>query len=114
MPEFSGVWLRKQGLNLPPRTLRQLSDTLEAVLEMRVGYVLAARLTDSQIEEFETILSRTDENDTNSERINWLEKNYPRYNKVVRYQKVKLSRQIRNSSDKTAFIKGLSKAEIAY
>jgi hypothetical protein len=112
MAEFSEVWLQNQGLNLPSQTLRQFSDTLQAVLEMRVGTVLASRLNDVQLDEFENILSHTDDDDIDDARLKWLEKNYPGYSKVVSYQKAKLSKQLRTSTDKVMLIKHLSKAEV--
>lgn len=104
MNTFKIEWLEKQGLHGSAKSLKLLSDKLESILELRVGYALADKLSDKQIAEFELILSSTDDD----ERINWLEKNYPAYKKVVKYQKNKLAKEIRESDDKSSLINKLA------
>lgn len=108
MNTFKIEWLEKQGLHGSAKSLKLLSDKLESILELRVGYALADKLSDKQIAEFELILSSTDDDDVDDERINWLEKNYPAYKKVVKYQKNKLVKEIRESDDKSSLINKLA------
>jgi hypothetical protein len=109
MASFPTKWLRAQGLDLPEAELERLSEILESVLEMRVGSALYLHFSNEQIDEFEEIFERSDQLESDQdEALRWLEKNYPSYPNIVRYHKVKLSKEIRSAKDKLATINQLA------
>jgi hypothetical protein len=60
-------------------------------LEMRVGTRLAERMTDQQLDEFETFI----ENKDDAGAFHWLETNFPNYKEVVAEEFDKLKAEIK-------------------
>jgi len=67
--------------------LRHIYETLE----MRVGTRLAERMTDQQLDEFESFIDRNDDNGA----FHWLETNFPNYKDVVAEEFEKLKGEIK-------------------
>jgi Protein of unknown function (DUF5663) len=67
--------------------LRHIYETLE----MRVGTRLAERMTDAQLDEFESFIDRRDDQGA----FHWLETNFPNYKEVVAEEFEKLKREIK-------------------
>lgn len=85
MIELNDSMLEKLGLvDLPPKILHTILETIYEQLEYRVGSVLSAGLTDAQLEEFEALMN-TEEfrsgNDTAA--AQWLAENCPDYRTKV-------------------------------
>lgn len=104
MNEFPISWLQKQGLDLPDQQLQELSDGLEDVLEMRVGYAISDHLSQEQLDDFEAAISDTDNPDAG---LDWLQANYPNYTMDTKRQKAKLSRQIRSATNPEQTIRNI-------
>lgn len=60
-------------------------------LEMRVGTRLAERMTDQQLDEFETFIESKDD----AGAFHWLETNFPNYKEVVAEEFEKLKSEIK-------------------
>ena len=65
-------------------------------LELNVGTVIAADLTDAQLKEFEQLIDNNDQ----SAALEWLQSNYPNYKKVVEAELNKLKAEVGQGSDK--------------
>ena len=65
-------------------------------LELNVGTVIAADLTDSQLKEFEQLIDKDDQQAA----LGWLQANFPNYKKVVEQELSKLKAEVSQSSDK--------------
>lgn len=84
--------LQEMGLGSLPaaekdKFLRHIYETLE----MRVGTRLAERMTDQQLDEFESFIDRNDDNGA----FHWLETNFPNYKDVVAEEFEKLKGEIK-------------------
>lgn len=65
-------------------------------LELNVGTVIAADLTDAQLKEFEQLIDKNDQ----SAALEWLQNNYPNYKQVVEAELNKLKAEVSQGSDK--------------
>jgi len=73
-----------------------LLSTMYERLELNVGTVIAADLTDAQLKEFEQLIDKDDQQAA----LGWLQANYPNYKKVVEQELNKLKTEISQSADK--------------
>jgi predicted RNA-binding Zn ribbon-like protein len=72
--------LRELGLGeLPASEKNKMLAHIYETLEMRVGMKLAERMTNEQLDEFESFIDRNDE----AGALKWLETNFPNYKQVV-------------------------------
>jgi len=72
--------LKELGLSeLPPDEKTKMFNHIYETLEMRVGTKLASKMSDEQLNEFETYIDKNDE----AGALKWLETNFPNYKQVV-------------------------------
>ncbi|HSW80466.1 MAG TPA: DUF5663 domain-containing protein [Candidatus Saccharimonadales bacterium] len=84
--------LQELGLGaLPPEEKDKFLKHIYETLEMRVGTRLAERMTDQQLDEFETFIDRKDD----AGAFHWLETNFPNYKEVVAEEFEKLKTEIK-------------------
>lgn len=84
--------LQELGLGaLPPAEKDKFLRHIYETLEMRVGTRLAERMTDQQLDEFESFIDRNDDNGA----FHWLETNFPNYKEVVAEEFEKLKGEIK-------------------
>jgi len=84
--------LQQLGLGgLPPSEKDKFLRHIYETLEMRVGTRLAERMTDQQLDEFESFIDRNDDQGA----FHWLESNFPNYKEVVAEEFEKLKNEIR-------------------
>lgn len=103
---LSTRWLKAHKLTLPVDQLETLEAQAMGELEMRVGSYFIDRLTDEQVDEFEKIYNRAEEDTVSSENpaLAWLEQNYPNYQQVVLREAGKMRCEILAARDKVALI----------
>jgi len=65
-------------------------------LELNVGTVIAADLSDTQLKEFEQLVDQNQQ----AEALNWLQANYPGYKQVVDDQLEKLKIEVKQNAGK--------------
>ncbi|MBA2279425.1 hypothetical protein H0V99_03245 [Candidatus Saccharibacteria bacterium] len=75
---------------LPVEEKNKLLQHTYETLEMRVGMRLAEKMTDSQLDEFESFIDRNDE----AGALRWLETNFPNYKDVVAEELEKLKQEV--------------------
>lgn len=63
-------------------------------LELNVGTVIAQKLSDEQLNDFEQLI----DNNQNEQALVWLQENYPGYKQVVEAELEKLKNEIRNNA----------------
>jgi hypothetical protein len=73
------------------KMLKHIYDTLE----MRVGMKLAEKMSNQQLDEFETFIDGGDEPGA----LKWLETNFPDYKKVVAEQLELLKQEIKQNAE---------------
>jgi hypothetical protein len=73
------------------RLLKHIYDTLE----MRVGMTLASQMSDQQLDEFEEIAKKKDDNLA----LQWLETNFPDYKVVVEKELTLLKEEIKQDAE---------------
>jgi len=96
MMKLDDAWLIELGLGaLPPERKNQLLAHAYETMEMRVGMVLAQRMTDSQLDEFDGFIDRRD----GAGALTWLENNFPDYRDVVSTEFARLSEEIKSVAD---------------
>lgn len=84
--------LQELGLgSLPAAEKDKFLKHIYETLEMRVGTRLAERMTDQQLDEFETFIDRKDDQGA----FHWLETNFPNYKEVVADEFEKLKTEIK-------------------
>jgi len=94
--------LRELGLaDLPTRMANLILETMYEQLESRVGMTLATRMTQAQLDEFETFIDSNDE----SGALEWLASNVPDYKSVVKSELDDLKTEM---SDNRVEIRGLA------
>lgn len=72
--------LRELGLGeLPADEKNKMLAHIYETLEMRVGMKLAEKMTNEQLDEFESFIDKNDE----AGALKWLESNFPNYKQVV-------------------------------
>lgn len=64
-------------------------------LEINVGKVLASKMTDEQLDEFEAFVDSNDEEGA----LKWLESNFPNYKDVVAEELEKLKEELKSGKD---------------
>lgn len=84
--------LQELGLGRLPATEKEkFLKHIYETLEMRVGTRLAERMTDQQLDEFETFIDRKDD----AGAFHWLETNFPNYKEVVAEEFEKLKAEVK-------------------
>lgn len=76
--------------NLPVDEKNRLLQMIYERLEMNVGMRLAEKMTDAQLDEFESFIDRNDE----AGALKWLESNFPNYKDVVSEELEKLKGEV--------------------
>ena len=80
MIRLDDQFLAEVGLaELPVETKRSLLEAVYGELETRVGTTLAARLTGTQLDEFESLIGARDQDAA----LAWLERTVPDYHEVT-------------------------------
>ena len=91
MFKLDNNFLSSLGLgSLPVDEKNKLLQAIYERLEMNVGMRLAERMTDSQLDEFESFIDNNDE----AGALRWLETNFPDYKQVVAEELEKLKKEI--------------------
>jgi len=84
--------LRELGLgDLPAEEKNKMLAHVYETLELRVGMTLAEKMTDAQLDEFESYIDRNDEEGA----LKWLETNFPNYKDTVAEELNKLKEEIK-------------------
>ena len=76
---------------LPPAEKNKMLAHIYETLEMRVGMRLAEKMTNEQLDEFESFINNNDE----AGALKWLETNFPNYKQVVAEELEKLKGEIK-------------------
>lgn len=88
-------FLKELGLDgLPAEEKNKMLSHIYETLEMRVGVRLASKMTDAQLDEFESFINNNDE----AGALKWLETNFPNYKDVVAEELNKLKEEIKQSA----------------
>jgi hypothetical protein len=88
-------FLKEIGLgDLPPDEKKKMLAHVYETLEMRVGTKLANKMSDAQLQEFESLMSANDE----AGALKWLETNIPNYKDVVSAELSSLKKEISDNS----------------
>lgn len=88
--------LQELGLgSLPTEEKNKMLSHIYETLEMRVGMTLAQKMTDAQLDEFESYVDKDDQKGA----LTWLETNFPDYKKVVADELEQLKSEIKATSD---------------
>ncbi len=74
---------------------KALLSHLYEQLELNVGKVLASKMSDEQLDEFEAFVDSNDEENA----LKWLEGNFPNYKDVVAQELDKLKDELKNNKD---------------
>jgi len=95
MFKLDNNFLTSLGLSgLPVEEKNKLLQHIYERLEMNVGMRLAERMTDAQLDEFESFIDRNDE----SGALRWLETNFPNYKDVVAEELEKLKKEVSDAA----------------
>jgi hypothetical protein len=87
--------LKELGLgDLPPEEKNKMLAHIYETLELRVGMTLAEKMTDSQLDEFESFIDKNDEDGA----LKWLETNFPNYKDTVADELAKLKEEIKSQA----------------
>lgn len=87
--------LQELGLgSLPAAEKNKMLAHIYETLELRVGMNLAQKMTDAQLDEFESYIDKNDEPGA----LAWLETNFPDYKKVVADELEKLKGEIKSQA----------------
>lgn len=91
MFKLDNNFLTSLGLSsLPVDEKNKLLQHIYERLEMNVGMRLAEKMTDAQLDEFESFIDRNDEQGA----LRWLETNFPNYKQVVAEELEKLKQEV--------------------
>jgi DNA-binding FadR family transcriptional regulator len=71
-----------------------LLEQMRLTLELRVGEVLAAQMSEEQLDEFEEIFDRQDDEDA----LRWVSDNFPDHERLVEAAYVDLKAEVRRSA----------------
>ena len=77
--------------SLPPADKNKMLSHIYETLEMRIGMRLAERMSNEQLDEFESFIKQNNEQGA----LKWLEANFPNYKQVVAEELEKLKGEIR-------------------
>lgn len=95
MFQIDDKFLESLGLGALPQAEK---DTMKAhiyeTLEMRVGMTLASNMSEAQLDEFEQLMNKDDQEGA----LRWLETNFPNYRQVVASELDKLKAEIKASA----------------
>jgi hypothetical protein len=80
---------------LPTEEKNKMLAHIYETLEMRVGVKLADKMSDEQLDEFESYVNKDDQDGA----LKWLETNFPDYKQVVASELDGLKQEIKASSD---------------
>jgi len=95
MFKLDNNFLTSLGLSgLPVEEKNKLLQHIYERLEMNVGMRLAEKMTDAQLDEFESFIDRNDE----SGALRWLETNFPNYKDVVAEELEKLKKEVSDAA----------------
>jgi predicted RNA-binding Zn ribbon-like protein len=87
--------LQELGLGaLPPDEKNKMLGHIYETLEMRVGMKLAEKMSNEQLDEFESFIDKNDE----AGALKWLESNFPDYKQVVADQLELLKAEIKKAA----------------
>lgn len=91
MFQIDDKFLETLGLGtLPQDEKDKMKAHIYETLEMRVGMTLASNMTEAQLDEFEDLMNKNDEDGA----LKWLEGNFPNYREVVAAELEKLKSEI--------------------
>ena len=95
-------WLKQHRVHGDRQQLQALADNAYNELSRRVGSLVAPKLSDQQLAEFEKMMEAGASAES---QVAWLDKNYPAYPKIVKAQTKQLMGQLEASIDKSALLK---------
>lgn len=91
MFQIDDKFLETLGLgSLPQEEKDKMKAHIYETLEMRVGMTLASNMTEAQLDEFEDLMNKNDEEGA----LRWLETNFPNYRQVVADELEKLKKEV--------------------
>ena len=91
MFQIDDKFLEGLGLGtLPQDEKDKMKAHIYETLEMRVGMTLASNMSEAQLDEFEGLMNKNDEDGA----LKWLEGNFPNYRQVVAEELDKLKAEI--------------------
>jgi hypothetical protein len=92
MFQIDDKFLESLGLgSLPAEDKEKMKAHIYETLEMRVGMTLASQMTEAQLDEFEELMNKNDEEGA----LRWLEGNFPNYRQVVAAELDKLKEEVK-------------------
>lgn len=92
MFQIDDKFLESLGLgSLPKADKENMKAHIYETLEMRVGMTLASQMTEAQLDEFEALMNKNDEEGA----LRWLETNFPNYRQVVASELDKLKEEVK-------------------
>lgn len=95
MFQIDDKFLESLGLGaLPQDEKDKMKAHIYETLEMRVGMTLASNMSEAQLDEFEDLMNKNDEEGA----LKWLESNFPNYRDVVASELEKLKAEISASA----------------
>lgn len=95
MLQIDDKFLESLGLgSLPQADKDNMKAHIYETLEMRVGMTLASNMSDAQLDEFEQLMNKDDQEGA----LRWLETNFPNYRQVVADELEKLKQEIKASA----------------
>lgn len=95
MYKLDNNFLKELGLDsLPAAEKNKMLAHIYETLEMRVGVKLASKMSDAQLDEFESYINKNDQKGA----LTWLETNFPNYKDVVADELNKLKKEIKASA----------------
>lgn len=95
MYKLDNNFLKELGLDsLPSAEKNKMLAHIYETLEMRVGIKLASKMTDAQLDEFESFINKNDQKGA----LHWLETNFPNYKDVVADELNKLKKEVKASA----------------
>ncbi len=96
MIKIDNKMLEELGLgSLSDDDKKALLSHLYEQLEVNVGKVLASKMSDEQLDEFEAFVDSNDEEGA----LKWLESNFPNYKDVVAEELEKLKEELKKNKD---------------
>lgn len=105
MYKLDNNFLKELGLgSLPAAEKNKMLAHIYETLEMRVGVKLASKMSDAQLDEFESYINKNDQKGA----LTWLEANFPNYKDVVADELDKLKKEVKESAP--AILKEVAKS----
>lgn len=104
MFKLDNALLEELGLGvLPPQEKNMMLRHIYETLELRVGMKLAERMSNEQLDEFEQLMPKQqDDSEAKSQKeknaLTWLETNFPNYKQVVADELEKLKGEIKQAA----------------